>query len=116
MAEKESNSCHEDGRRNLQGKLALINNAGIFIAKPATEFTEEGYFILVKTNFEASASHHLSQLAHPILKASGSGCILFISSVAGLVAVLTSSIYSATKGNPRSSINMLFFLAEEVSS
>ncbi|KAK4730587.1 hypothetical protein R3W88_023575 [Solanum pinnatisectum] len=44
------------------------------------------------------ASHHISQIAHPILKASESGNIVFISSVAGLVALPTSSIYAATKG------------------
>ncbi|MCD9642413.1 hypothetical protein HAX54_029220 [Datura stramonium] len=81
----------------FQGKLnILINNAGIVIIKPATELTEEDYSILMKTNFEAS--HHISQIAHPILKASGSGSIVFISSVAGLLAVTTNSIYSATKG------------------
>ncbi|XP_055812469.1 tropinone reductase homolog isoform X1 [Solanum dulcamara] len=81
----------------FQGKLnILINNAGILIVKPATEFTERDYSILMKTNFEAS--HHISQIAHPTLKASGSGSIVFISSVAGLVASPINSLYSATKG------------------
>ncbi|XP_059305549.1 tropinone reductase homolog isoform X1 [Lycium ferocissimum] len=81
----------------FEGKLnILINNAGTLIIKPATEFTEEDYSILMKTNFEAS--HHISQIAHPVLKASGSGSIVFISSVAGLVALPTNSMYSATKG------------------
>ncbi|KAH0632273.1 hypothetical protein KY284_035059 [Solanum tuberosum] len=81
----------------FQGKLnILINNAGILIVKPATEFTEDDYSLIMKTNFEAS--HHISQIAHPILKASENGNIVFISSVAGLVALPTSSIYAATKG------------------
>ncbi|XP_060202014.1 tropinone reductase homolog isoform X4 [Lycium barbarum] len=81
----------------FEGKLnILINNAGTLIRKPATEFNEEDYSILMKTNFEAS--HHISQIAHPVLKASGSGSIVFISSVAGLVALPTNSMYSATKG------------------
>ncbi|XP_055811658.1 tropinone reductase homolog [Solanum dulcamara] len=74
----------------------LINNTGIQMGKLATEYTEEYYSIIMKTNFEAS--HHISQIAHPILKASGSGSIVFISSVARLVAFPTCSIYSATKG------------------
>ncbi|WMV44313.1 hypothetical protein MTR67_037698 [Solanum verrucosum] len=50
----------------------------------------------MKTNFEAS--YHISQIAHPILKASGSGSIVFISSVVGFVVLPANSIYSATKG------------------
>lgn len=81
----------------FRGKLnILINNAGILIVKPATDFTEEDYSILMKTNFEAS--HHISQIAHPILKESGSGSIVFISSIAGVVALPINSMYSATKG------------------
>ncbi|KAH0640900.1 hypothetical protein KY285_037486 [Solanum tuberosum] len=84
-------SSYFDGKINI-----LINNAGILIVKPATEFTEDDYSLIMKTNFEAS--HHISQIAHPILKASENGNIVFISSVAGLVALPTSSIYAATKG------------------
>lgn len=50
----------------------------------------------MKTNFESS--HHISQMAHPILKASGSGSIVFISSVGGIVAMPISSMYAVTKG------------------
>uniref|UniRef100_M1AHJ0 Short chain alcohol dehydrogenase n=1 Tax=Solanum tuberosum TaxID=4113 RepID=M1AHJ0_SOLTU len=77
-------------------EAASINNVGIQIGKPATEYTEEVYSIIMKTNFEAS--YHISQIAHPILKASGSGSIVFISSVVGFVALPANSIYSATKG------------------
>ncbi|KAK6779258.1 hypothetical protein RDI58_021442 [Solanum bulbocastanum] len=79
--------------------MEKINNAGILILKAATEFTEDDYSIIMKTNFEAS--HHISQIAHPILKASESGNIVFISSVAGLVALPASSIYAATRDNIR---------------
>ncbi|KAF3681514.1 Tropinone reductase 2 [Capsicum annuum] len=80
----------------FEGKLnILINNAGMLIVKPATEFTEEDFSILMKTNFEAS--YHISQLAHPILKESGNGSIVFISSVAGIVALPINSMYSSTK-------------------
>ncbi|XP_072954548.1 noroxomaritidine/norcraugsodine reductase-like [Typha angustifolia] len=81
----------------FQGKLTiLINNAGTSIAKPAQDFSAEEYSYLMATNLESS--FHLSQMAHPLLKASGRGSIVFISSIAGLVAVKNLSIYSATKG------------------
>uniref|UniRef100_A0A5B6ZKX9 Tropinone reductase n=1 Tax=Davidia involucrata TaxID=16924 RepID=A0A5B6ZKX9_DAVIN len=47
-------------------------------------------------NFEAS--YNLCQLAHPLLKASGNGSIVFISSIAGVIATPSVSIYAATKG------------------
>jgi len=42
----------------------------------------------------------MSQLAHPLLRASGAGSIVFVSSVAGVVSIsIGLTIYSATKGN-----------------
>lgn len=49
------------------------------------------------TNLESA--YHMCQLAHPLLKASGIGSIVFISSVAGVVALNSGTIYAATKGN-----------------
>ena len=49
------------------------------------------------TNLESA--YHLCQIAHPLLKLSGSGSIIFISSVAGAVAVFSGTIYAMTKGN-----------------
>nr|ABW81120.1 putative tropinone reductase-14 [Boechera divaricarpa] len=81
----------------FQGKLnILVNNAGTFIFKPTTEFTAEEYSFIMATNLESA--FHLSQLAHPLLKASGSGRIVLMSSVAGVVHVNVGSIYGATKG------------------
>ncbi|CAI9783278.1 unnamed protein product [Fraxinus pennsylvanica] len=62
----------------------------------ATEFTAEDYSLIIVTNFEAS--YHLCQLAHPFLKASGCGSIVFISSVGGLMAVPAAALYAASKG------------------
>ncbi|PWA99501.1 tropinone reductase [Artemisia annua] len=45
----------------------------------------------------SQSCYHICQLAHPLLKASGNGSIVFISSVAGLVHA-SSSVYGATKG------------------
>ncbi|XP_072952621.1 tropinone reductase homolog At2g29290-like [Typha angustifolia] len=81
----------------FEGKLnILINNAGVTIVKPTTEYNVEDTSFVWATNFESA--YHLSQLSHPLLKASGSGNIVFISSVAGIVAVPYGSPYAATKG------------------
>ncbi|XP_047326932.1 tropinone reductase homolog At5g06060-like [Impatiens glandulifera] len=82
---------------SFAGKINIfINNVGTNIRKPTTEYTSEEFSKLFSVNFESA--YHLSQLAHPLLKASGSGSIVFISSVAGLVHLSTGSIYGATKG------------------
>ncbi|CAA7406358.1 unnamed protein product [Spirodela intermedia] len=79
------------------GKLdILVNNAGTNIRKATAEFTREEFSLIVGTNLEAA--FHLCQLAHPHLKASGGGSIVFVSSVAGLVALSSGSVASATKG------------------
>ncbi|KAK1417608.1 hypothetical protein QVD17_26738 [Tagetes erecta] len=74
----------------------LINNVGTAFTKPTTEYTAEEYSMLMATNLESS--YHMCQLAHPLLKTSGVGSIVFISSVAGLVNASVGSIYSASKG------------------
>ena len=66
------------------------------IRKEATEYTEEDFSTLMGTNFESA--YHLSQLGHPLLKASGSGNIVLISSVAGVLALPAISVYAASKG------------------
>ncbi|KAK7833536.1 tropinone reductase like protein [Quercus suber] len=66
-----------NGKRNI-----LINNVGTNDTKPTFE-----------------SAYHLSQLAHPLLKASSAGSIVFVSSVCGVVSVSVGSIYGATKGN-----------------
>ncbi|KAH9672455.1 Tropinone reductase [Citrus sinensis] len=84
--------CSEfDGKLNI-----LVNNAGTTIPKEATEFTMEDFSTIMTTNFESA--YHLSQLAYPLLKASGNGNIIFISSVTGVIAVPLCSIYASTKG------------------
>lgn len=74
-----------------------MNNVGTAIAKDATEFTEEDMKFLFGTNFESV--YNLCQLAYPFLKASGNGSIVLISSIAGVTALRTAAIYSATKGS-----------------
>ncbi|KAK3031920.1 hypothetical protein RJ639_036716 [Escallonia herrerae] len=74
----------------------VVNNVGTNIRKPTTEYTAEEYSMLMVTNLESA--YHLSQLAYPLLKASGTGSLVFISSVAGLVHLRSGSVYGATKG------------------
>ncbi|XP_021833665.1 tropinone reductase homolog At2g29290-like [Prunus avium] len=82
----------------FHGKLnILINNVGTAELKPSIESTIEDYSFIMSTNLESA--YHFSQLAHPLLKASGAGNIIFMSSVAGVVSVgSVGSIYAATKG------------------
>ena len=60
------------------------------------EFTPEEFSILMTTNFESV--FHLSQLAYPLLKASGCGSVVFMSSVSGFVSLKSMSAQGATKG------------------
>ncbi|XP_047162498.1 tropinone reductase-like [Vigna umbellata] len=82
----------------FNGKLnILVNNVGTNIPKQTLELTAKDFAFLINTNLESC--FHLSQLAHPLLKASEAASIIFMSSVAGVVATnLVSIIYSATKG------------------
>ncbi|KAF8776428.1 hypothetical protein HU200_003509 [Digitaria exilis] len=86
------------------GKLnILVNNVGTNFTKPTAEYSADEYSFIMATNLESS--YHLCQLTHPLLKASGSasilsgsGSIIFISSIAGVVAIFSGSIYAMTKG------------------
>ncbi|KAM3739847.1 hypothetical protein ACB098_08G053500 [Castanea mollissima] len=74
----------------------LINNVGTNIWKPTVDYTAEEFSTVMTTNLESA--YHLCQLAHPLLKASGVGSIVCISSIAGVVALNVGSIYGASKG------------------
>ncbi|KAF7825630.1 tropinone reductase-like protein [Senna tora] len=94
-----------DQRENLMetvasicnGKLnILINNAAINILKETKDFTAEDISTIMGTNFEST--YHLSQLAYPLLKASGYGNIVNISSIAVANALPLTAVYAASKG------------------
>ncbi|GKU91981.1 hypothetical protein SLEP1_g5777 [Rubroshorea leprosula] len=80
----------------FNGKLnILVNNVGTNIRKPTAEYAAEEFSKVMTTNFDSG--YHLCQLAYPLLKASGVGNIVFISSVSGLFHVASGSVYSASK-------------------
>ncbi|KNA25545.1 hypothetical protein SOVF_004770 [Spinacia oleracea] len=84
----------------FNGKLdILVNNAGGATKAETVDATPEYYSLLMATNFESV--YHLSQLAYPLFKASGQGNIVFISSVASIVAVDVGSVYGPAKDNIR---------------
>ncbi|CAN1231476.1 Tropinone reductase homolog At5g06060 [Linum grandiflorum] len=75
------------------GKLnILVNNAATGFWKPTTEVTDEELSHVLETNFKSS--YNLCQLVHPLLKNSGSGSIVFVSSVCakGAINQLTRSL------------------------
>ncbi|CAL5422609.1 unnamed protein product [Camellia sinensis] len=89
-----------DGKLNILEpiikQISIVNNAASTLLKHATENTAENFSSLMALNVESP--FHLSQLAHPLLKASGNGSIVFISSVAGGTALPAISVYAAGKG------------------
>ncbi|KAG2331959.1 hypothetical protein Bca52824_003139 [Brassica carinata] len=80
-----------DGKLNI-----LVNNVGVLRGKATTEYVADDFAFHISTNMESA--FHFCQLSHPLLKASGYGSIVFISSVAGIISFLAGSIYSLTKG------------------
>ncbi|KAI9115880.1 hypothetical protein K1719_012810 [Acacia pycnantha] len=81
----------------FHGKLnILINNAGTTDVKESVGHTAEDLSTIMSTNFEAT--YHLSQLAHPLLKGSGHGAIVNISSIVSAKVFPGASAYAASKG------------------
>ncbi|KAK7317791.1 hypothetical protein RJT34_02320 [Clitoria ternatea] len=75
----------------VNGKLnILVNKVGTNIDKQVLDFTGEELTFLFNTNVESA--YHICQLAHPLLKASEAGNIIFISSIAGVVSLNVGSV------------------------
>ena len=77
------------------------------------EYTAQDFSFIMATNFESA--YHLSQLAHPLLKATSAGSIVFVSSVCGVVSISTGSIYGASKGNLSLSHHFLGYIITTLS-
>jgi NAD(P)-dependent dehydrogenase (short-subunit alcohol dehydrogenase family) len=76
----------------------LINNAGIFIAKPFTEYTEADYKAYLSTNI--AGFFHMTQLAISAMAKQGNGHVVQISTslVDNPIAGVPSVLASLTKG------------------
>ncbi len=85
--------------KKFGGIDGLVNNAGIFIAKPFLEYTQDDFNALVRTNLEGYL--HISQLViRQMLEQQRGGSIVGISStlVDAPNAALTASVPMMTKG------------------
>ena len=82
------------------GKLdVLINNAGIFPMESVEETTVESWDRVMDVN--AKGVFLGTKAAIPVMKTSGGGSIINLSSIAGLVGSAYSASYNATKGAVR---------------
>ncbi|EEC76973.1 hypothetical protein OsI_15269 [Oryza sativa Indica Group] len=94
-----------DGRRaeepmRVVGAVVLpVNNVGFFFLKPAVNVTPEELSSVMAGNLESC--FHLSQLVHPLLKASGKGNIVNISGISTVTGfpTLPICVFSTAKGN-----------------
>uniref|UniRef100_A0A0E0BIP6 Uncharacterized protein n=1 Tax=Oryza glumipatula TaxID=40148 RepID=A0A0E0BIP6_9ORYZ len=78
-------------RELFGGKLnILVNNAGLTLSKLTLETTTSDYT-------QQMSCFHLSQLLHPLLKASERGSIINISSISSYLAYPYLAVYSAAK-------------------
>ena len=76
----------------------LFNNVGTNLRKATIDYALEEYRGIMQTNLESA--YTMSQLCYPLLKnaESSKACVVFNSSVAGLVGIKSGSVYAATKG------------------
>lgn len=85
----------EAGKDSINPSLQ-VNNVGTNIRNPTEKFTEADYSKIMSTNLESA--FFITQQAYPLLKASGNASVVMVSSIAGVVAIRTGSIYAMTKG------------------
>ena len=79
----------------LGGVDALINNAGLVIRKPADEISLDEWHAMVETNL--NGLFYATRSVLRFLKAQGSGHIVNLSSISGVVPLPGGSGYAATK-------------------
>ena len=79
---------------------ALVNNAGIYSRTPVVSTSKEEFKRIIDVNLQGTFLGTKSVI--PIMRASGGGSIVNISSTAGLVGNMGSGAYGASKGGIRS--------------
>jgi Tropinone reductase 1 len=92
-----------DGRQHVVNTVSatwggmdiLVNNVGTNIRKKTPDYSSQEVDFLLNTNLQSAFG--LCQLAYPLLRRSGSGSIVNVSSVAGLTHVRTGAVYGMTK-------------------
>lgn len=72
----------------------LVNNVGTNVRKPTTSYSDDEFNFIIATNLTSAFS--LTRALHPLLKAA-KGCIVNVTSVAGLTSLKSGSIYGMTK-------------------
>jgi Tropinone reductase 1 len=73
----------------------LVNNVGTNIRKPTIEYSPLEYDHVVTTNMRSV--YELCQAAYPLLKTTGNGKIVMVSSVSALTHTSSGSLYGMTK-------------------
>nr|GLL36962.1 tropinone reductase homolog [Ipomoea trifida] len=73
----------------------LVNNAAISKMGKSSDYEAEEFSRIIEANVESP--YHLTQLAYPLLKATGNASVVFISSLAGHVALPAFSVYGSSK-------------------
>ena len=82
--------------RAVWGRLDIVvNNAGTNIRKPTVDYSPADFDHILNTNLRSA--YELCQAAYPLLKASGSGKVVMVSSVSGLTHTSSGSLYGMTK-------------------
>ena len=76
--------------------FALVNNAAIQVAKPLLDTSVEEWDTVMGSNLRSVFLG--TKLAHPLLKASGSGAIVNVSSVHAVATSADIAAYAASKG------------------
>ena len=80
----------------LGGLDVLVNNAGLLRAYALTD-ADAGAKTREDVDVNLTATLRMTRLALPMLRASGAGAIVYISSAVALAAVPSLSVYAATK-------------------
>nr|GLL26855.1 tropinone reductase homolog [Ipomoea trifida] len=97
--EKELDECLQNWKSkgyNVFGSACKQYNVARLVPKETLKSDGQDFSNTIGTNLEASLN--LCQLAHPLLKATGNGSIVFISSCSSFVYAPFHTIYASTKG------------------